>query len=361
MSHRPIANLLVGTYTEQLPHVSGKALGILGASFDGTTVAPVTVAAKVRNPSWLTTTADGRHLYAVVETVEFEGRPGGGVAAYTRDPGTGELAALNTASSGGVEPAHLALDPSERFLLVANYRTGSVTVFALESDGSLGAVTSHVQHEGSSVHPVRQSGPHAHQIAFDRATGDLIVPDLGLDALIVYRLDDEGGLVERSRFSTQPGAGPRHVAFHPAGRHVLLLNELDNTLVVLRREGESFVVADTVSTLPADFTGHSQGAAIRVSASGRWVFTSNRGPDNIAMFSFDEETERVSLAHVEPTLGHEPRDIILTPDGSHLLVANQDSDTIVTFEVDEESPRLRQVSVAEVPTPVCLHFAAGEA
>jgi 6-phosphogluconolactonase len=361
MSPSPIEHLIIGTYTERLPHVAGKALGILSTSFDGAAIAPAAVAAKVRNPSWLTTTADGRRLYAVVEAVEFEGRPGGGVAAYTRDPDTGELVALNTAPSGGGEPAHLALDPSERFLLVANYRTGSVTVLALESDGSLGEVTSHVQHEGSSVHPVRQSGPHAHQIAFDPVTGDLLVPDLGLDALIGYRLDEEGVLSERWRFATRPGAGPRHVAFHPAGRHVFLLTELDNTLVVLRRDGESFVVADSVSTLPAGFSEHSQGAAIRVSASGRWVFTSNRGPDTIAVFSFDEQAERVVLVHLEPTLGHEPRDLVLTPDGSHLLVANQDSDTIVAFEVDEHDPWLRPVSVAEVPTPVCLHFAAGEA
>src|SRR5271156_3437859 len=232
--------LVIGTYTEKLAHVDGHATGILSATFDGVAVSEPSVEAEVRNPSWVTTTADGRFLYAVIETVKFEGEPGGGVAAYARDPKTGHLTLLNTAGSTGVEPAHVDLDPSERFVLVANYRTGSVCVFARKQNGSLGKLTGRVQHQGSSVHPIRQTGPHAHQILFDPVTGDLLIPDLGLDVIRVYRLSDDGALTERpeAQIATAPGAGPRHLAFHPDGRHLFLLNELNSTLVVLRRHGD---------------------------------------------------------------------------------------------------------------------------
>jgi len=353
-----VPELLIGTYTEKLPHVDGKAGGILTADVTDGVVGASHVAAVVRNPSWVTTTRDGRFLYCVVETTEFESHQGGGVAAFAREPDTGALTLLNTAPSAGIEPAHLELDPSGRFLLVANYRSGSVSVFALQPDGALGAMVDHVQHDGSSVHPVRQTGPHAHQVLFDPVTGHVLVPDLGLDAVVVYSLDDSGHLVELrgSRLDLAPGAGPRHLAFHPDGEHLFLLNELDNTLVALRRDGEVFRVTDVKSTLPEDFTGHNQTSEVRVATSGRLVFASNRGYDSIAVFAFDADLGTVDLKAVEPTRGSEPRDFIQTPDGSLLLVANQDSDTIVTFAVDEGVPSLTFTSTQVVQTPVCLRL-----
>jgi 6-phosphogluconolactonase len=263
---------------------------------------------------------------------------------------------LNTAPSAGTEPAHLELDPTGRFLLVANYRTGSVAVFALSPDGRLGTMVDHVQHDGSSVHAVRQTGPHAHQILFDPVTGNVLVPDLGMDAVLLYSLDEAGHLTELrgNRIDLAPGAGPRHLAFHPDQDHLFLLNELDNTLLVLRREGEGFVITDSKSTLPEQFSGHNQTSEVRVAASGRHVFVSNRGHDSIAVFAFDAASGTVALKTVEPTRGLEPRDFIQTPDGLHLLVANQDSDTIVTFAVDESIPSLTLVSTQVVQTPVCL-------
>jgi 6-phosphogluconolactonase len=351
-------SLVIGTYTGKLSHVDGHAAGILAAIYDGTGLTGLTVPVEVRNPSWVTATADGRCLYAVVETADFEGGPGGGVAAYARDLAASALTLLNTAPSAGAGPAHLELDPAGRFVIVANYGTGSVSVFAREADGRLGDMTGHVQHEGSSVHPVRQTGPHAHQILFDPVTGDLLVPDLGLDAVLVYRLGDDGTLTERpeARITGTPGAGPRHAAFHPDGRHLFLLNELDSTLVVLRRDDGRFVRASAASTLPDGFTGHNQASAVRVSASGRSVLASNRGHDSIAVFVFDPATGTVTLRLVEPSLGREPRDFVQTPDGGHLLVGNSGSDTVVLFAFDEEAPALTFVSATEVPTPVCLRF-----
>jgi 6-phosphogluconolactonase len=353
--------LIIGTYTERLPHVDGQAEGILSCPYQAGTIGPPRVLARTRNPSFLVLRPDGRRLYAINETVDFEGQPGGGVTAFGRDPRTGDLSLLNTRPSGGVEPAHLELDPNGRFLLVANYRSGSVAVFRLEADGSIGPMTDHVQHQGSSVHPVRQTGPHAHMIMFDPADGAVLVPDLGLDAILAYELSDQGKLLERSgqRIEAAPGGGPRHLAFHPAGGYLLVVNELDNTVSALRREGDGFVTTDVASTLPAGFDGHSQAAAIRISPSGRSVLVSNRGAasDTIAVFRFDVDKGTFDLVELAPTQGREPREFIFSPDGRFVIVASQDSDALAVMEFDEDGPGLRYLSSTPVPTPVCLLFA----
>jgi 6-phosphogluconolactonase len=350
--------LIIGTYTERLPHVDGKAEGILSCSFDGTTVGQPRVLARTRNPSFIVLSRDGRRLYAVNEAVSFEERPGGGVSAFSRHPGTGELALLNTKPSGGLEPAHLELDPSGRFVLVANYRSGSVAVFAVEDDGRLGAMTGHVQHEGTSLHPRRQSAPHPHMVIFDPRTGELLVPDLGRDAVLVYALTQSGELVAQAgrRLPVVRGAGPRHLAFHPAGDCLFVVNELDNTLVALRRDEDGFVPTGRVSTLPKGFSAHSQAAAIRVSPSGRWALVSNRGgeSDSVAVVSFDEADGSLELVHMHPTSGREPRDLIFTADGSRVVVANQGTDSLVVFAFEDATGRLEDLSQTTVPTPVCL-------
>ena len=189
-------------------------------------------------------------------------------------------------------------------------------------------------------------------------TGNLLVPDLGLDAVLVYRLASNGALAEQreARIKTAPGAGPRHLAFHPDGRHLFLLNEIDNTLMVLRRQGDHFEQVQVVSTLPADFKEHNQASAIRVSKSGNHVLTANRGHHSIAVFAFDPSSSTVEFKFAEPTRGREPRDFIQTPDGRHILVGNQDSDTIAVFAFDERAPSLTFVSQTSVPTPVCFRF-----
>jgi len=353
-------SMIIGTYTEKLAHVDGKAPGILGAKYHDGAVADVTVLAEVRNPSWLVLSADGRNLYSVAETVDFEGEPGGGLVAFSRDPSSGELTLLNTAASGGVEPAYVGIDPSGSFVIVANYRNGTLAVYSLGEGGRLEEMVDLVRHAGSSVHPVRQTGPHAHQVLFDPLTGYALVPDLGVDAVLVYELTESGRLVERrsDRFSVEPGSGPRHLAFHPDGQHLFLLDELTNDVVLLRRaNGARFEPVQVISTLPSSFEGHNQAAAIRVSASGGLVFASNRGLHSIAILSFDPAHSRLSLEGVEPSRGSEPRDFVLSPDGSQLLVANQDSGTIEVFAVDEAGRHLEPISSTEVPTPVCLLFA----
>jgi 6-phosphogluconolactonase len=356
-------SLVIGTYTRSLWPVHRRPAGILGASLNEAgpglaCLAGLRVLAEPPSPSWLTATADGRYLYAVAETKKFAGRPGGGVTAYAGDPATGALTPLNTVCSGGTEPAHLELDPSERFVVVANFGSGSVAVFARETGGELGPMTGHVQHQGSSADPDQQAGPHPHQICFDPVTGDLLVTDLGMDMVLGYRLGEDGSLTERpaARITGSPGAGTRHLAFHPGGQHLFVVNELDSTLVVYVRDGATFVRTNSVSTVPDGFTGLNYPSAVRVSASGRSVLTANRGHDSIAMFAFDPPTAKLTPVLVSPAGGRWPRDFVLTPDGARLVVANQGSGAVTLFDFDEEEPCLRPVSAIRVRAPACLRF-----
>jgi 6-phosphogluconolactonase len=337
--------LIIGTYPRRRDDYPLQ--GILAANYDGTGLTGLVSLTELTSPSWVAATADGRCLYAVAETA-----PDGSVTAM-RD---GIL--LNTVGSGGAEPAHLELDPAERFVVVANYGGGSVSVLAREPSGRLGAMTGHVQHQGAAgVHP-RQAAPHPHQICFDPVSGDLFVPDLGLDAVLRYRLDAGGALTERreARLAATRGAGPRHLIFHDDGRHLFVVNELNSTLVAYRRSGDEFALSDIVSTLPDGYAGENYVSAVRVSPSGRSVLVANRGHDSIAVFAFNSGTGKLAPALVAPSGGRWPRDAVLTPSGTGLLVANQESDTVTLFDFDEERPCLQFVSAMLVPGPASLRF-----
>jgi 6-phosphogluconolactonase len=345
------SDLLIGTYTESLPHVDGRADGILTARFGGEGLTGIELAARVTNPSWVTVSADGSRVYSVSETA-----PDGGVAAFARDA-RGSLTALGTESSGGAEPAHLTLDPSGRFLVVGTYGGGSISVFALADDGSLGERTAFVQHEGHGPDPARQEAPHVHQLSFDPVTGDLAVVDLGLGELRFYTFGADGGLALRPEATIVIGAaGPRHLAFHPDGRHAFVVNELENTLDVLRRTGDRFEIVAGAATRQPDARGESSAAAVRVSAGGASVFVTNRGDDTVAVFAFDGEASAVELVRTVDARGRAPRDLVVSPDGTRILLANQDSGDVGVFVFDEKTRALDFVSLTRVPTPVCLHF-----
>jgi 6-phosphogluconolactonase len=354
--------LIIGTYTEQLPHVHGKADGILAASFDPASgrIGPVTSLAAARNPSYLAVSASGENSYAVHETRTFDDQPGGGISAYTRDPRTGQLTRVNTRGTVGEAPCHVALDRTGRFVLTANYGlgAGSVTVYRVEPGGRLGDITDHVKHTGAGPDPVRQAGSHAHMIANDPVTGDILVADLGSDTVLVYALDSAGRLTPKTAaYRAVPGAGPRHLAFHPGNRHLFVVNELDSTVCVLRREGDHFAVTDRVPTRPAGASGPNLAAAIRVSPSGRHVLVSNRGDDSLAVLCFDPAAAALSLAGTTPGAGECPRDFIVAPDGRHVIVAGQDSDSVTCYRFDDGTGALRLVHRAVAPTPVCLLLA----
>jgi 6-phosphogluconolactonase len=353
-------DLIIGTYTERLPHVHGQSDGILGARFDPASgrIGPVATLAAARNPSYLAVSASGGSLYGVEETETFDGQPGGGITAYTRDPRTGQLTWLNAGPTVGEAPCHVALDRTGRFVLTANYGVGagSVTVYRLERDGRLGERTDHVRQAGSGPDPDRQAAAHAHMIASDPVTGEILVTDLGADSVLAYALDSAGRLAPRGAVHRAvPGAGPRHLAFHPGGRHLFVVNELASTVAVLsRRSDGGFTVTDQVPTRPAGVSGQNLAAAIRVTPSGRHVLVSNRGQDSLTVLRFDPAAASLSLVGNTPAAGAFPRDFILTPDGRHVILASQDSDLLASYAFDDETGALSLRHTAAAPTPVCL-------
>ena len=284
----------------------------------------------------------------------------------SRDPGTGALTALGSRSSGGADPCHLLVHPGGRFLLVANYVTGAVTVLPRDPDGSPGDPVCVVRPTGSpagpGTDPRRQDGPHAHMVALDPVTGLLLVADLGLDAVTGYRLDAAGRLTPapEASIALPPGTGPRHLAFSADGDHLYVLGELGCTVTVLAREPHTggFRATGSHSTLPAGHTGPNEAAAIRITTSGRLLFASNRGHDSIAVFRIDPADGSLTPAGVEPVRGRCPRDVQLSPDGRYLLAACQDEGGVQVFAVDEDAATLTHRHAAAVPTPVCLLFPA---
>jgi len=363
--------VFVGTYTEPILFGTGKILQgkgegiyVLRLDRESGALEAVDKTTGVANPSYLAFDATRRFLYAVNELKTYEGAPTGAVSAFAVDPTSGSLRLLNRRPTHGTDPCHVVVDEAGRHVFVANFMSGSVCVLPVGADGSLGEASDFVAHQGSSIDPARQKGPHAHSVTLDASNRHAFVPDLGLDKLMVYRFDPGRGMLEPHStpwVKMKPGAGPRHLALHPGGRFAYLVNELDSTVVALAydRMAATFECVQSVSTLPGDFEGASTCADIHVSPSGDFVYASNRGHDSIAIFRRDPHAGTLRSVGHEPTQGKTPRSFAVEPGGRFLLAANQDSDSIVTFRIDSESGKMRPTGhVANVPTPVCVKFFA---
>lgn len=347
-----------GTYT------GGTSEGIYRSRFDFETgvMGPPELAARAENPSFLVLQPGGRRLYGVLELAEYEGRPGGAVAGWELEPETGALQAINAVSSGGMHPCHLTMDAKGRWVLAANYSSGNLAVLPVREDGSLGSVWQMVQHVGSSVHPQRQKGPHAHSIQLDAANRMAVAADLGLDRLMVYRFEPATGSLEAHDppFAVMtPGSGPRHTAFHPRGRHLLAINELNSTLTLFRYDRRRGILeaAHTVKTIPDSFEGSSSTAEVRVHPSGRWVYGSNRGHDSLAVFRVDTRRHRLELVEWVPAGGRTPRNFAIDPSGRWLVAAHQGSDSVGVFRIDPGTGKLKETGGRiTVGSPVCVLF-----
>lgn len=348
----------VGTYTRP------DSKGIYAFRLDKATGAltPLGLAAETQNPSFLAVDPANRFLFAVGESNNFNGKPGGGVSAFAINREDGRLTLLNQTSSGGAGPCHVAVDHSGKYALVANYNGGNVSVFPIGPDGKLGDSTAFIQHQGSSVNQERQAGPHAHGVYLDAGNRIAVVSDLGLDRLMIYRFDPAKGTLaanDPAFAAVRAGAGPRHFAFHPNGRLAFVINEIDSTLTTFQYEPSrgAFKELATVSTLPADFTGDNSTAEIFVHPSGKFVYGSNRGADNIAIFAVDPATGALASVGWEPTQGRTPRNFAIDPSGQYLIAANQDSNNIVVFKIDQQTGKLSSIGQkAEVGSPVCITF-----
>ena len=348
--------LYVGTYT------SGKSEGIYVYRFDPNTGAlNRSSSIKSVNPSFLTIDRSRRFLYAVNEVGDFAGKPGGAVSAFGIDRGTQNLRLLNEQATQGADPCYLSVDSRKRTLLVANYTGGNVSVFPLRSDGTLGMVAEVKQHEGSGIKE-QQKGPHAHCIIFDRLERHALGADLGIDKVMIYRFDRAAGKLTPAKqpfAELKPGAGPRHLSFHPSGKFLYVINELDSTMAAFKYNELNGTLTDieTVSTLPSDFSGTSYCADVHVSPSGKFLYGSNRGHNSIVVFQIDQQTGKLTLVEHVSTEGNWPRNFTIDPSGAFLLVANQRSENVVVFSIDRSTGRLKPTGVNEaIPSPVCLRF-----
>jgi 6-phosphogluconolactonase len=320
------------------------------------------LAAEVVNPSFLAVHPSRRFLYAAGEVGDFQGQKSGAVSAFAIDGASGTLSLLNQQPSRGQGPCYVTVDRVGKNVLVANYGSGSVACLPVAADGRLGPATGFLQHEGSSVDRKRQEGPHAHSINLDAANRFAVAADLGLDKLLVDRFDPEKGTLTPNDppfVRVAPGAGPRHFAFHPDGRHAYAINEMHSTVNAFDYDPERGALREiqTHRTLPEDFRGPNTTADVQIHPSGRFLYGSNRGHNSIAIFAIDAESGRLRPVGHQPTGGKTPRNFGIDPTGRYLLAANQDSGTVVVFRIDLQSGRLEPTGhVAEVPKPVCVKF-----
>lgn len=313
----------------------------------------------LKNPTFLDVDPNRSTLYALAERSGPDGSKTGIAAAYDIDRLTGSLSPLNEEATTPAPTCHLVLDRSRRSLIVSSYHGGMVGMSPIREDGGIGPASDIKQHEGSSVLPV-QSQARAHSVTIDRHNRFAVACDLGLDKLIVYRLDpDASRLNLHNATETAPGAGPRHGVFHPSAPFFYVINELNATITVysyVEEQGRLSKI-QTVPTLPSDYAGSNACADIHVSPDGRFLYGSNRGHDSIAVYRIDAATGR--LAHVEHASagGRHPRNFAISPDGRFVLVANRDTDNVAVFRRDEETGKLAATgNELAVSKPVCIKF-----
>lgn len=344
----------VGTYTEPILFgtgqvFEGKGRGLYLCTFEEGNIT-VLDETPLRNPSYFCVDEARRRVYAVNELKEFDGAFGGGVTELSYDESL-HLQVERSCGTGGTDPCHLALSPDGDLLSVANFASGSVSVFPVRE--SLGPRSQLLQHHGSSVHPVRQQGPHAHGVIFGH--GRMLVPDLGLDKLVAYRRDG-AGFSEDAALTRQlkPGSGPRFGEFSKDGRHFYLINEIASSVTHFLWDGGTLLEKETVSTLEEGFAGDNICSDLHLSPDGAFLYASNRGHDSIAVFAVGEDGS-LSLRERVPCGGRTPRNFCLTPDGRYVLVGNQESDNIAVFSA-EEGGHLRLFRTTPFPSPVCIRF-----
>lgn len=340
--------LFVGTYT-------GKgSTGVYPYSFDAKTgtLSSLGAPAVTPSPSFLAMHPSGKYFYAVNE----EGN--GAVSAFSIEADSHKITALNQLPSEGKDPCHVAVDHTGRVLLIANYTGGSIVSYLLAPDGRIDHRVSLIQHKGVGPDKKRQDGPHAHSVYLSPDNKFVYAADLGLDRVYRYALDSKTGTLSATQpayFSVKPGYGPRHIAFSRDKHFAYVINEMASKITIMKLDAKGELTeASNVSTLPPDFKGASTTAEIELSASGKFLYASNRGLDSIAVFSVGADGG-LQMNQNMPTGGATPRNFTLSPNGEYLLAANQDGNSITVFTVDAKSGMLKATGKkTQLSSPVCL-------
>jgi 6-phosphogluconolactonase len=339
----------VGTYTD------GESQGIYQYALneDGS-LKKHKLMVKSEMPSFLSKSQNDQFLFAVNET--NLNQQGGTIESYKIQKDS--LVLINRSPSGGAHPCFITSN-EKGFVLVANYSGGNVGLLKHDRNGKLSGLLDVQQHTGKGT-TNRQDAPHAHSCWFEPSGDGIISVDLGTNELWFSQLDEPNQKLvpaAQGKLAVAPGAGPRHLTFHPNGRWIYVVNELDGSVSLVEKSNSgAYSVGATISTLPNDFTEPNSCADIHISSDGKFVYASNRGHNSIVIFSVDEQNGSLSLVGHESTRGDGPRNFTLSPDENFLLVANQRTDNIISFRRDVEKGTLEFVDEIEAPTPVCLLF-----
>ena len=347
--NKPTAyRMFVGTGSEE---------GIFTMNFDPTdgSFQQEQVAA-LRNPTFLAISSDDQHLYSIHSVPD---QREGGVSSFKINE-DGSLTHISQQNTGGNGPCYISIDNTGKWVMVANYGSGSVSAFPIKDDGSLDAASDTKQHQGSSVNPERQEGPHAHYIR-EGIKGWVYAADLGTDKIMLYEL--ENGKLNAAVppwMEAEPGVGPRHIDFHPNQKYVYVMNELIGSVSVYDAS-DNFARLQTVSSLPDTFGGYNKSADIHIHPNGKFLYASNRGDFNsIAIFSIDAETGMLTIVGFQREGIAWPRNFAISPDGKYILVANRDDNSITSYHIDQETGILRSTGKKiDVPKPMCIQFLGG--
>lgn len=342
---------LVGTYTKAM-HV---------CRFDPATgnISLINTLEGLNNPSFLTISANGQHVYAVSET----GKTEGGVYAFSFDKTSSKLKLLNTQPSGGTSPCHISIDKAGRHAIVSNYGSGTVSVLPILEDGSLGAPVQTIQHTGSGFVEARQKGPHAHSATFSPDEKQVFVADLGIDKIMVYDYHPENKQAPLTPAAipsivTPPGTGPRHFTFHPNGKYAYVVGEMRGNVISYAYKNGTLTLLQSVSTSP--WADPKFGLAdVHISPDGNFLYVSDRERQNyLVIFTINSSNGEIRYLTREPTLGETPRNFLIGPSGKFVLVANQNSNNIVAFKRDTATGLLSRPTdqLFNIGAPVCLQL-----
>lgn len=352
--------LYVGTYTGR--EGEGKAEGIYVYEFDLVSgkLSYISKSPATVNPSYLDLSPDGNFLYAVNETGSDEQGIDGFVSAFRLIEEGTQLRYINQVSSVGDYPCYIQIDPTARFVMVANYGSGNVALFPLNINGSLQTAASIDQHEGRGP-ASQQKSAHAHSIVSSNDNRFVYSCDLGTDQILIYKLQtDSARLIKVGSYNTMPGSGPRHLAFHPNKNILYVINELNATIECMHRDTVTGALTrfQVISTIADSNAAEAGSADIHITPSGEFLYVTNRGNFNtLAMYVINAETGELLLTGFQSVKGKTPRNFVIDPTGKWLLVANQDSNTLVIFRIDPKMGVLVDSGIEiKIPTPVCLKF-----
>jgi 6-phosphogluconolactonase len=347
--------LLAGTYT------SGKSEGIYVYKFNSETgEATPASTAKSSNPSFLAVSPNQKYVYAVNEN-----KPGN-ISSFLFNKNTGSLKELNQQSTSGDHPCYVTVHKSGKWIVAGNYSSGNLVVFPVNKNGSINKAVQNIQHKGTGANKQRQESAHVHATVFSPDGKYLFVPDLGMDKIMIYQFNTQTGKLsahDQPFEKTKPGAGPRHIEFHPNSRLAFLMEELSGSIKVMKYDYKGHLSEiQLINGHDSAYSGKYGSADIHISADGKFLYCSNRETSNtIGIFKVNQQTGILTRVGAQSTLGETPRNFNFDPSGGFLLVANQNSHAIVIFKIDKETGLLTDTgNRIEIPNPVCIKWAKAD-